>query len=287
MCCPGRLSIETKSRILGAFEQNTSIQAIDLDDPWDEFTAAERAQFQYYARRNTRLQKLLKKPDEDALPNSLVPSYLAEFRNCPTGMFLIIKAMAGRFPFRSTADIRFGVMEEFLKLRGRNETNFKCWAVILDEGFSLTVPLPNGNESVQGGEVNAGFKRTLSGIADTMGDANDFSSFLQSLGNGQGTVTCEFQCDRKIFLMAGCQAILEWTAATVGAVAKGASSELTMKGSVLGTFDPESNKLLSAKISYDAATVIQLYKLMHSSDEPVLSVPALGLGNSAGCCNIL
>ena len=178
-----------------------------------------------------------------------------------------MKAVEERFPFLSTRGVRFGAMKEFLKLRGRNEVNVDCWAAILDDGFSLTVPLPSGNEIVQG-EVNAGFEQTtLIGIKDVRGEANDFSSFLQTLGNGKGPVTCQFQCDRESFLMDGCQAILEWTATSVGAVAKCSSSELTMEGTIRGTFNPVSNKLLSAKISYDAATVIRLHKLAASNDE--------------------
>lgn len=116
-------------------------------------------------------------------------------------------------------EVRFRVIEEFLKLRGRNETNFARWAAILEDGFSMTLPLTDLNKMVRG-EVAPGTEQTINGVSDVMADANVFSSFLETLGSGDGAVTCQFQCERKNFFMDGCEAVLEWTATSVGAVAK-------------------------------------------------------------------
>jgi len=116
-------------------------------------------------------------------------------------------------------EVRFRVIEEFLKLRGRNETNFARWAAILEDGFTLTLPLTDLNKMVHG-EVAPGFEQTLNGVSDVMADANVFAAFLETLGSGEGAVTCQFQSDRKNFFMDGCQAVLEWSATSVGAIAK-------------------------------------------------------------------
>lgn len=38
-------------------------------------------------------------------------------------------------------EVRFRVLEEFLKLRGRNEANAARWAAILEDKFTLTMPV--------------------------------------------------------------------------------------------------------------------------------------------------
>lgn len=116
-------------------------------------------------------------------------------------------------------EVRFRVIEEFLKLRGRNESNFARWAAILEDGFSLTLPISDLNKMMRG-EVAPGCEQTINGVSDVMADANVFASFLESMGSRNGTVACQFQCDRQQFFMDGCQAVLEWTATSVGAVAK-------------------------------------------------------------------
>ena len=82
--------------------------------------------------------------------------------------------------------------------------------------------------------------------------------------------------------MDGCQAVLEWTATSVGAIAKGAPSELALKGTVRGKFSPASNKLLSAKISCDTGSVIlQLQKLAAAKGEPAVLEAAQAAASQA------
>jgi hypothetical protein len=114
-------------------------------------------------------------------------------------------------------EVRFRVIEEFLKLRGRNEANIARWAAILEDKFSLTLPLTDFRNMVHGQpEDTLSFEQCLNGVSEVVTDASHFSVFLQSL-NESGTVAFQYHCDRKNFFMDGCNATLEWTATSVGA----------------------------------------------------------------------
>jgi hypothetical protein len=154
-------------------------------------------------------------------------------------------------------EVRFRVIEEFLKLRGRNETNFARWAAILEDGFSLTLPLTNYRKTVESG-IQTQFDQLLNGVSDVMADSSFFAEFLQTFGNGvdgKGVVYFQYKCDRSIFFMDGCNAVLEWTAASVDASNEG-SSKLSLKGCFRGKFSPASNKLLSASLTFDTAILL-------------------------------
>ena len=110
-------------------------------------------------------------------------------------------------------EVRFRVIEEFLKLRGRNELNFARWAAILEDGFSLT--LASIDFMTQAGPLPP-LELTLNGVSDVMANAKSFSDFLQTVGTNEGTASCQFHCERKNFFMDGCQAVLEWRATTIG-----------------------------------------------------------------------
>jgi hypothetical protein len=116
-------------------------------------------------------------------------------------------------------EVRFRVIEEFFKLRGRNETNFARWAAILEDGFTLTLPFMDFRNMGQGGPLPS-LELTLNGVSDVMANANAFSDLLQTLGTKEGKVTTQFHCERNNFFMDGCQAVLEWRSSTVGAIVK-------------------------------------------------------------------
>jgi hypothetical protein len=114
-------------------------------------------------------------------------------------------------------EVRFRVIEEFLKVRGRNEANIARWSAILEDKFSLTLPSTEFRNMVHGNpEDPLNFEQTLNGVSEVVTDASYFSAFLQSL-NESGTVAFQYHCDRKKFFMDGCNATLEWTATSVGA----------------------------------------------------------------------
>lgn len=151
--------------------------------------------------RNTRLRK---------------KAYVEELKRTLTE--LVAQRDASELEKRQTAqreleqrEVRFRVLEEFLKLRGRNEANFARWAAILEDKFTFTVPVVNGQTISES---------LLSGVSEVMADSNSFWSLLQSLGNAKDPgISFQFVCDRKNFFMDDCNGFLEWTASTVGAVA--------------------------------------------------------------------
>lgn len=158
---------------------------------------------------------------------------------------------------REQREVRFRVLEEFLKLRGRNEPNVARWSAIFEEGFQLTLPLTTFREMSSSHQTK--YEQILTGVKEVMGDAKNFSSFLQDLGHGNrnGTgVTFLYRNDRKNFFMDDCNAILVWSGTSVGATKQGATSELTLTGVIRGKFSPASNKLLSASISFDTGSIL-------------------------------
>ena len=122
-------------------------------------------------------------------------------------------------------EVRFRVIEEFLKLRGRNEPNFASWAAILDQNFSLTLPATElsdvaGGEMERVGSSSIKLEKVYSGVADVMKESASFASFLQSLGNAE-TIECNmigfvYKCDRSDFFMDDNHAVLDWGAGTTG-----------------------------------------------------------------------
>jgi flagellar biosynthesis GTPase FlhF len=155
--------------------------------------------------RNTRLRK---------------KAYVEELKRTLTE--LVAQRDAADFEKRQAAqreleqrEVRFRVIEEFLKLRGRNETNFARWAAILEDSFSLSVPMTDYRKAMQS---RTSFDQVLRGVSDVMADSSSFAEFLQTLGNGNGAVSFQYHCDRSNFSMDSCTAFLEWTATSVGAV---------------------------------------------------------------------
>lgn len=207
-------------------------------------------------------------------------------------------------------EVRFRVMEEFLKLRsqGGNATALLArWVAILEEGFTLTLPRTQYRATVRKdlkaarslqravsvGDAAAvraakiqqtltATEQVLRGAPQVMEDASYLAAFLNTLGgNGTssvpvvgastGTVGFAYHCDRKKFMMDGATAVLEWTASTSGAVGKGAAAELVMKGTIRATFSPASNKLVCAELLFDTSAVTAQMKSPVAS--PVLPPP--------------
>jgi flagellar biosynthesis GTPase FlhF len=162
--------------------------------------------------RNTRLRK---------------KAYVEELKRTLTE--LVSQRDTAEFEKRQSAqreleqrEVRFRVIEEFLKLKGRHETNFSRWAAILEDGFSLTAPCIDLRK-VEDGTMSPGQEQVLNGVSTVMTDSATFNTFLQTLGNGEGQVTFQYQCDRKNFFMDSCNAAMEWsgmrTATSIAAVA--------------------------------------------------------------------
>mmetsp|Transcript_38428 Transcript_38428/g.78428 ORF Transcript_38428/g.78428 Transcript_38428/m.78428 type:complete len:816 (-) Transcript_38428:537-2984(-) len=170
-------------------------------------------------------------------------------------------------------EVRFRVMEEFLKLRsqGDNTTLLTRWVAIMEDGFTLTLPHTdfrpsvNGQTSMRrvvsvdgGAAVPEPIEQVLKGAPEVMQDAAHLSAFVNTFGHASqaaGPVRFAYHCERKNFMMDGINAILHWTASTSGAVARGAPSELVVKGMMRANFSPASNKLNSVELLFDAGSV--------------------------------
>ena len=141
-------------------------------------------------------------------------------------------------------DVRFRVLQEFLKLRGSNITDATRWSAILEEDFTLVLPATSYRRMACGGTSD---KQVLKGVEATMTDAANLSSFLQSLGEN---VTLQYKCDRQTFLMDGTSAFVDWEADAVGA-----ALDDKFSGFVRCSFSPVTNKLLSVNLFFDSGVV--------------------------------
>jgi hypothetical protein len=127
-------------------------------------------------------------------------------------------------------EVRFRVIEEFLKIRGRNEANPTRWSAILEEGFTFTVPVTPFRKMVATGQEGLA-EQVLRGVGDCMADATFFAGFLQGLGSQEATdtVTFQYHVDRKDFFMDGCTGLLDWEGTTIGAVKRVGYSQIKTK----------------------------------------------------------
>jgi len=163
-------------------------------------------------------------------------------------------------------EVRFRVMEEFLRLKSMNEPNVSKWVAILEEGFALTVPMAkyrnifcNSGDKLTA-EYTIGYndggqqidmtssEQTLIGATQVMDDATLSTSFYRSAFNGDTSVAVNYQCSKNQFSMDGCKAMLEWTATVIG-------TGLIFNGVMNATFSSISNKMISAKMIYDTGFI--------------------------------
>jgi hypothetical protein len=115
-------------------------------------------------------------------------------------------------------EVRFRVMEEFLKLRGRSETCLTRWIAILEDNFSLTLPQTDYRRTVQGSSDATG-KQVLRGATEVMTDATYVASLFSALEqdpNPEVSISLLHHCERKNFFMDGSVAVLDWTASVGG-----------------------------------------------------------------------
>lgn len=177
-------------------------------------------------------------------------------------------------------EVRFRVMEEFLKLRGSNEPNVARWVAILEDGFTCTLPFTNYRSVVKGVDANAKLTRQVShensdmmqtcddkqvlyGAPECMADATALAKMLSSIGKGK-KLAFAYNCDRKRFLMDGTNAVLEWAAKSIGQDAN--TLPFKCRGSLRASFSPASNKLISCELCFDTGPIIsQLRKFMTPS----------------------
>lgn len=165
-------------------------------------------------------------------------------------------------------EVRFRVLEEFLKLRGRNESNDARWAAILEEKFTFTMPFVSYRDMVHSNDgSHRNYEQVLTGVSEAMNDSALCSNFLQSLGKqgNSDVITLSYNCDRSNFFMDNCVAMLNWTATTQGATEQGI--ELVVKGQIRAKFSPASNKLISINLSFDTGAVMSQVNFIANAKE--------------------
>jgi hypothetical protein len=170
-------------------------------------------------------------------------------------------------------EVRYRVMEEFLKLRARGaESNLLTrWSAILEDGFTLTLPKTpyrscvdqvsqtssivssdgTSNEDV----VPDDSIQILHGANASFDDASKFCSYLSSILNSD-VLQISYFCERSNFIMDGVKAVLDWTLkATPQADGEETKPTFVLKGCLRAKFSPASNKLASAELFFDTGTV--------------------------------
>jgi hypothetical protein len=179
-------------------------------------------------------------------------------------------------------EVRYRVMEEFLKLRARgSEANLLArWVAILEDGFTLTIPRTDyrgmvhaqSNQMVR--QVSNGTSQItdptvqiLRGATECFDDASKIAGFLQSLSNGNIMQT--YNCDRKNFMMDGINAMLEWTLTATSA--EDASPIICLKGCMRATFSPASNKLACSELLFDSGSVVNQVKSLVSYQDDIMA----------------
>ena len=121
-------------------------------------------------------------------------------------------------------DVRFSVMEEFLRLRGSNEQTPGRWNAILEEDVTMRLPNLDWNGSAppsppSAGDSGVSSKKTVSGVRELMKESNAFAQqWLQSARTKKSPKKATpagsmvFHCDRKSLLMEGANVVMDWTA---------------------------------------------------------------------------
>lgn len=175
-------------------------------------------------------------------------------------------------------EVRYRVMEEFLKLRARgSESNLLArWVAILEDGFTLTLPtteyrqmVENDNLTPDGKAQESHDRKVLRGATECLDDASKVDQFFNSLiiGSVAGSVRMSYHCDRKHFMMDGVNAILDWTCTTNGIIAQGGQAEIVLKGSMRATFSPSSNKLACAELMFDTGSMNSQLKIISTENQ--------------------
>lgn len=129
-------------------------------------------------------------------------------------------------------EVRFRVVEEFLNLRGLNVSEVGRWSAILLDEFTLRLPnsrplllLSSSGTGDDHDNHNSVYRpdQVLVGVTEVMRESQSFASILQTMApppaqEGTPPIFLQYHCDRKNFLMDGCNAVLDWTAVSVGSV---------------------------------------------------------------------
>jgi len=112
-------------------------------------------------------------------------------------------------------NVRFSVIQEFLKLRCNSERDWTRWGTILDKNFVLRLPVTQYRKMNQpsnntGTKMNQ-YYQEIKGIADVMNDAMTVSEMMLSF---------QVECEKSSFMMDGTSAMVCWTLRTAGSLSQ-------------------------------------------------------------------
>ncbi|CAB9497702.1 expressed unknown protein [Seminavis robusta] len=156
-------------------------------------------------------------------------------------------------------DVRFSVVQEFLRLRGQNEQVPARWSAILEDGATLCAPnmewknistasatsTTSGSSKGRGNGVPT--KKMMTGVTALMKECNEFNKQLKKGSKRTAVGSLTYQCDRSSLLMEGANVILDWTASSVDS-----NKSLSMRGTCRASFNPQSNKLHAVELFFDS-----------------------------------
>lgn len=238
--------------------------------------------------RNTRLRK---------------KAYVEELKKTLTEIVaqrdaLDLEKMSDKQRDAELRNVRFSVIQEFLKLRSTNEQDERRWSSILDDSFVLRLPVTAYRKMAHQITCEKGVKsrrvssldydsaliticsdeedasishlqQELKGISQVMLDSSLVSEMLLGfdhvvpIDSVERSSALVLECDRATFMMDDLAVVMNWTAKTLGCVSQGAAHELTVKGNLRASFDAATNKLVSVEMFFDTNAVASQLQSMY------------------------
>mmetsp|Transcript_19125 Transcript_19125/g.28146 ORF Transcript_19125/g.28146 Transcript_19125/m.28146 type:complete len:667 (-) Transcript_19125:234-2234(-) len=164
-----------------------------------------------------------------------------------------------------TREVRFKVMNEFLRLRASSngQNSLPRWIAILGDQFNLTLPqnLPTDPASPQA--------KVLHGAQQCFDDAKKFASFMYLLYQGDNTVEINYHCERSTFIMDGIRTMFDWTLKAIPSSTTGKKyPSFVIRGQMRATFIAASNKLASAELMFDTQHIADQVQNIKAQQEP-------------------
>lgn len=109
-------------------------------------------------------------------------------------------------------NVRFSVIQEFLKLRSNSERDPKRWNAILDKSIAMRLPVTHYRKMTKQTDTETKahhLHQEIKGIADVMNDAFMVSEMM---------LTFEVECEKSSFMTDGASAMVCWTAKSTGCI---------------------------------------------------------------------
>ncbi len=171
-----------------------------------------------------------------------------------------------------TRDVRFKVMNEFLRLRSRgsDQNLLSRWVAILGDGFTCTLPQVDSNKAADP------LTCVLHGPEECFRDACEFEAFLHDIFEGSNTLAITYQCDRLSFMMDNIRTMMTWTLQVSPTEPDFDGQKFSLKGHMRASFIPTSNKLSQVELMFDTQNIkCQIQSIVQARQQsfPISSDP--------------